>query len=709
MADRVQFILDRMAPVFREMENLGVFAKDEVKSIVKQRTDFEYVLRRRQQSPADYYKYLQYELNLEELRTLRCFKRSQSTSKEVQHQFRKLQSAFMRHICYVFERGLRRFPDNMDLWNDYISFLKEKKAHNILNTVFGRALSLHPKNENLWLQASMFELQSNANLHAARVLLQRSLRFNPDSEVLWLRYFELELWHIARVAERRDVLGLSNEAEGPDLALGTPLVVYRHAVSAAVPSPLSFSFSFLDSCKGVAPSLEDHIRMDMRERFGSEVAYWVECLHRMVAGGNVQSAAGGKRPRGTEGEDCVVSAVECLESVVALLREAQNFCEDFRVDGTSMRLQGIYGDIIAGALKRLCLCPDLRLASLQSDSIQKCKKSKKGKSGKVVVENGCGVSNALSGALALLSGVSGTAKVDMHGDCLIALHMIWLCYRSLNSSEKSGVNLNDLIQWLEMRSGSCDPVVWVRVARKAWETALGMLSISSSHLGPDPGEQVHGLVDRLSGLLLKHANILLSADCDHYGENEGAGSSLLLHCIEVLALKSTTSSTTQNSDDSDSDEEVIIQPKQCVITSALRNAFLVSRCRPEDRVLWACRYVRMAAATGSIISFRDACEWMESAADRMPLSMAGVNMTSYYRIVCNLEMNQFRNVLKVNGLKVARQEAVPVRKRLEKAIEKTKAVNDDVDVFYDMLGEMERSIGNHKVANHMAWRKKVAY
>jgi hypothetical protein len=49
----------------------------------------------------------------------------------------------------------------MDLWNDYISFLKDKKATSTLNTVFGRALCLHPKNESLWLQAAVFEINEN--------------------------------------------------------------------------------------------------------------------------------------------------------------------------------------------------------------------------------------------------------------------------------------------------------------------------------------------------------------------------------------------------------------------------------------------------------------------------------------------------------------------------------------------------------------------
>ena len=135
MADGVQFVMDRLAHVFRSMEELSIFTSEEVASIVKKRTDFEYVLKRRQQSPGDYYGYLQYEINLEKLRIIRCAKDMQvhakkakldddnkgATSaklKDYQSAVRNLQASNVRHICSVFERGIRRFPDEIDLVMD---------------------------------------------------------------------------------------------------------------------------------------------------------------------------------------------------------------------------------------------------------------------------------------------------------------------------------------------------------------------------------------------------------------------------------------------------------------------------------------------------------------------------------------------------------------------------------------------------------------
>jgi len=218
MADSVQFVLDRLAHTFRSMESLEIFTKEEVASIVKKRTDYEYVMKRRQLSPGDVYQYVEYEINLEKLRLLRCSKTMQVHAKKLykdaladdadevdldgdakarkarkarakqnaeakvvaaikdrQSAIRNLQAASVRHICSVFERGIRRFPDEADLVLDFVAFLKDeltpaavaasapthakkdtksndkylvvsnKTNSATLNEVFGRVLALHPR------------------------------------------------------------------------------------------------------------------------------------------------------------------------------------------------------------------------------------------------------------------------------------------------------------------------------------------------------------------------------------------------------------------------------------------------------------------------------------------------------------------------------------------------------------------------------------
>jgi U3 small nucleolar RNA-associated protein 6 len=61
----------------------GSLVQDEVKAIVKKRRDFEFLLRRRTCRKADFLRYIEYELNLEELRRLRKVGCSQMSSRGV--------------------------------------------------------------------------------------------------------------------------------------------------------------------------------------------------------------------------------------------------------------------------------------------------------------------------------------------------------------------------------------------------------------------------------------------------------------------------------------------------------------------------------------------------------------------------------------------------------------------------------------------------
>ena len=261
-----------MSGLFRQLRELEIFTPDEVGAIVKRRTDFEYVMKRRQLFIEDFYGYLQYEINLDKLRALRCqrLEKAGGGGKERQDAIRNVKSLCSRHICSIFDRATRRFPNNMDIWADYIAYLKEAKCTSVLNAVFGKALSLHPKNQDFWIQAAVHELDENNNVHAARVLFQRALRSNKSSQKLWLRYFELELWNSARIIERNKMLGLESS---PEALFGAPVVVFKHALLAVEDLDMA-----LDMYR-VADGLQDGdftsvLLAQMRVKFSGRAAFW---------------------------------------------------------------------------------------------------------------------------------------------------------------------------------------------------------------------------------------------------------------------------------------------------------------------------------------------------------------------------------------------------------------------------------------------------
>ena len=341
MADGVQFVMDRMASTFRQMEEHEVFTSQEVKSVMKKRTDFEYLLKRRQLTVGDFYKYLEYEVNLEKLLTLRCEKelsggvKVAGKAKTRQDGLRTLKGAAIKHICTIFDRGIRRFPDEFDLLMDYVNFLKERKSNSVLNEVFGRALALHPKHEDLWLQAAVHELDENNNVHAARVLLQTALRANKKSKKLWARYFDLELWNAAKIYQRQETLKKSKpgiktvtteQEEQDQLGLiAAPGVVFKHALQ-AVDDP-ALACEMHSSCVEVSEPLAQTLEQQLKEKFGASSLVWRHLLtvaskdktHLATADEEQGERSNGKRKRGG-GHASLVCLSQC-KTVKTLLAE----------------------------------------------------------------------------------------------------------------------------------------------------------------------------------------------------------------------------------------------------------------------------------------------------------------------------------------------------------------------------------------------------
>lgn len=249
---------------------------------MKKRTDFEYVLKRRQLNPEDFSSYLSYEITLDKLRMARTKRMGSSKPKEMISLLSSIQASFIRHIVYIYERAVRRFPSHTSFWSDFIAYLQERKSTAILNTVFGRALSLFPKQEDFWLKAAVHELELNNNTHAARVILQRALRVNGNSHKLWLRYFELELWNCAKLIEREKLLALkrgSEEEDGVDAEAtltGAPLVVFKYALGSL--SSMDDILNIYLSCEGISSVLSIAMEKELKRQHRTSTVMWAQLL-----------------------------------------------------------------------------------------------------------------------------------------------------------------------------------------------------------------------------------------------------------------------------------------------------------------------------------------------------------------------------------------------------------------------------------------------
>lgn len=218
--------MEEMIPELEALEHSGYFSKAELKSIVSQRQQFEYALKRKAVIKRDYLKYIEYECKLDRLRILRKKERKIEGKENI------ASSCFVRRVHFIFERALRKFKGDLSLWKAWVDYCRESGSSRQASKVLAQAVQLHPTCSALWVQAAAWEFDHNANAAAARALMQRGLRMCKDSPELWHEYFRMELLYALRLRERRVVLGLE-KAQGNDEALmnGTvALVVYENAV-----------------------------------------------------------------------------------------------------------------------------------------------------------------------------------------------------------------------------------------------------------------------------------------------------------------------------------------------------------------------------------------------------------------------------------------------------------------------------------------------
>ena len=197
---------EEMVPELQQFVEHDILSKGEVRALVKKRTDFEYRLRRRAAEKRDFERYIEYEMTFERLLKSRRerlgVKKGKGTGK----------FSCVKHIHFIFDRAVKKFRGDIDLWLEWIAYAKSEMSSKVLSKIFARALQLHPRNAKLWVHAAAYEWDMG-NVTASRTLLQRGIRLNSKAEELWREYFRMEVLFTARLAERRRVLGLGKSAK----------------------------------------------------------------------------------------------------------------------------------------------------------------------------------------------------------------------------------------------------------------------------------------------------------------------------------------------------------------------------------------------------------------------------------------------------------------------------------------------------------------
>lgn len=194
-SDKVRFLQEQSVPELQEFARKNIFTKAEIASIARKRSDFEHMLNARGSKPQDYARYTEYEMNLESLRRKRVKRLGVKTSNHTGQ----------RRIFFVLDRATRKFPSDVGLWMQYITFAQKQRSSKKISQLLTKVLRLHPTKPELWIYAATMR---GTNITEARSYMQRGLRLCESSERLWIEYARLEMINVSKIAARRRILGL---------------------------------------------------------------------------------------------------------------------------------------------------------------------------------------------------------------------------------------------------------------------------------------------------------------------------------------------------------------------------------------------------------------------------------------------------------------------------------------------------------------------
>ncbi|KAI0509528.1 U3 small nucleolar RNA-associated protein 6-domain-containing protein [Xylaria bambusicola] len=202
VAEKARFYLEQAVPQLREFEAKGIFNPDEIRSLVRKRTDYEHIVLSPGNKAQDWLNYVAWERSLEALRTKRCRRLEiRASSKHVGE----------GRVFGILERAVSRHPGSLELWKEYLGYATKMRATKRYRKVMTRALRMHPAKSELWVLAGQ-RAASHGDMHAARGFFMRGSRFCTRYPTVWLAYAKCEMEWLAKMEARKGKKGGAEKA-----------------------------------------------------------------------------------------------------------------------------------------------------------------------------------------------------------------------------------------------------------------------------------------------------------------------------------------------------------------------------------------------------------------------------------------------------------------------------------------------------------------
>ncbi|CDW85134.1 u3 small nucleolar rna-associated protein 6 [Stylonychia lemnae] len=212
MADKVEVVLEKMTDELQYYISQELFSKREVKKIVKERRASEYKMQRKDASLLFFMDSIDFEKKLDKLRMKRKNKRVGKDGSGAQKVV-LMDHSIKRRIMYLYDRGIRKFKNNIALHKEYMEYLVSNKSFQKLNRVLAKSVQIHPNVLDFWLIGVYAEHDMRGNLFSSRKLMLQAIRNNPDNANFYVEYFKYEIKFFEKIKQRIQILNSGGEQE----------------------------------------------------------------------------------------------------------------------------------------------------------------------------------------------------------------------------------------------------------------------------------------------------------------------------------------------------------------------------------------------------------------------------------------------------------------------------------------------------------------
>lgn len=200
MIDRVQQILEGLAPEMDDYSKRKIFTRKEISKIIETRRTFENKLQRSQKKLEDFLQYIESEKKLEKVRNRRILLARNTHA--------GTEDLLPRNILSIYTKALHHFTEPI-LMKEFSEFCIRRKFYEEMKKVFLKTCLRRLGDSDLWIYCAQKLWEVN-DIESARNMFLQCTGVNRDRRLL-VEFFRLECAYSERINELNRELGIEEE------------------------------------------------------------------------------------------------------------------------------------------------------------------------------------------------------------------------------------------------------------------------------------------------------------------------------------------------------------------------------------------------------------------------------------------------------------------------------------------------------------------